>query len=113
MSVMATSRPASTKYGKTKTCGRCGIDHTGRQTMCRDCMDVEHPKPCGRGHQRTEDNVYVPSSGKPQCGACKRIKANSSRGWEWSCQACGRAAKKGDVLCGACGPSAANEKGLL
>lgn len=113
VSVMATSRPASTKYGKTKTCGRCGILHTGRQEMCRDCMDVERPKTCMRGHQRTEGNVYTPSNGRPQCGACKRVNANTRRGWEWSCQACGRAASQGEVLCKACGPTPANDMDVI
>lgn len=112
MSVMATSRPASTIYGRRTTCDRCGIDHQGHQELCRDCMDVEHPKPCKVGHERTEDNVYIPKSGKPQCGACKRMHANFQKGWAWACQICGRRADQGEVLCGRCGQTPANNTGV-
>lgn len=104
MSVMATSRPASTIYGRRTTCDRCGIEHAGHQGMCRDCEDVVHPKPCANGHARTERNVYItPTTGKSQCGACRRTTNNTRNGWEWSCQACGCRADQGEVLCRTCG----------
>ena len=104
MSVTATSRPASTTYGRRTTCDRCGIEHRGKRGLCVDCRDVEHPKPCSKGHEKTERNVYIPpTTGQPQCGACKRTSRNTQAGWEWSCQACGCRADQGEVLCRTCG----------
>ena len=102
MSVMATSRPASTIYGRRATCDRCGIEHQGKHGLCIDCRDVEHPKPCANGHAHIEGNIYVARNGNSQCSACTRTATNIKRGWEWSCQACGRRADQGEVLCRTC-----------
>ena len=111
---MATSRPESTRFDSRRhTCWRCGIEHGGREPMCIDCRDVEHPKPCKAGHERTEDNVYIPKSGAPQCYACKRTHRNLERGWQWSCQACGRSADQGEVLCRGCGQTPVNDTDVI
>lgn len=111
MSITATCRPASTKRADRGTCNRCGITRYTRNLRpqsdgtpyCRDCDDVENPKPCIAGHQRTEDNIYERPGRPPQCAACIRMKKNIARGWEWACQGCGRRADQGEVLCAACG----------
>lgn len=105
MTIYATARPGPSYAKNRHVCWRCGIEHGGRQEMCRDCDDVENPKPCSRGHERTEDNVYLPASGKPQCGACKRMHRTLESGWQWACQLCGRRADQGEDLCRACGQS--------
>lgn len=74
-------------------------------------MDVTDPEPCKNGHERTEDNVYIKANGNTQCHACNRVQNNNRRGWEWSCQACGRRAEQGEVLCDPCGHVPANDMG--